>query len=95
MLHLFSLRIVQSFQTSSAFLWFGRGCSGDEREMGRLVAQRLTGDVEVEIIAEGQETHQFWAELGGQAEYASGKEFQASLLTSASRLASLEQKANV
>ena len=69
-------RSSDKFQTNSAFLWFGRGCSGDEREMGRLVAQRLTGEIEVEIIAEGQETHQFWAELGGQAEYASGKEFQ-------------------
>ncbi len=77
------------FQTSSAFLWFGRGCSGDEREMGRLVAHRLTGDIEVEIIAEGQETLQFWAELGGQAEYASGKEFQASSLTSNDHFASM------
>lgn len=68
--------VLLSKRTSSAFLWFGRGCSGDEREMGRLVAHRLTGDIEVEIIAEGQETPQFWAELGGQAEYASGKEFQ-------------------
>ena len=57
--------------------------------MGRLVAHRLTGDIEVEIIAEGQETPHFWAELGGQAEYASGKEFQASLITSTDFIAPL------
>ena len=58
------------------FLWFGKGCNGDEREMGRLVAKHITGSNEIEVFAEGQEPNEFWACLGGRTEYSSGKEFE-------------------
>jgi len=58
------------------FLWFGRGSSGDEREVGRLASRHITGAIEIDTIAEGQEPAEFWAALGGKAAYSSGKEFE-------------------
>lgn len=59
-----------------SFLWFGRGCSGDERELGRQVAKHITGDSETETVVEGQEPPEFWAAIGGKTEYSSGKQFE-------------------
>lgn len=67
--------VVKS-DTFEGFLWFGKGCNGDEREMGRLVAKHITGSNEIEVFAEGQEPNEFWACLGGRTEYSSGKEFE-------------------
>ena len=59
-----------------SYLWFGRGSSGDEREVGRIAARHITGAPEIDTVAEGQEPHEFWAGLGGKAAYSSGKEFE-------------------
>ena len=59
-----------------SFLWFGRGCSGDERELGRQVAKHITGNIETETVVEGQEPPEFWAAIGGKTEYSSGKQFE-------------------
>jgi len=67
---------VVNSQQFGAFLWFGRGCNGDEREMGRLVAFHITGRKEIDTIAEGQEPNELWMSLGGKGPYSSGKEFE-------------------
>ena len=59
-----------------SFLWFGRGCSGDERELGRQVAKHITGSSDTETVVEGQEPPEFWAAIGGKTEYSSGKQFE-------------------
>ena len=65
-------------QQFGSFLWFGRGCNGDEREMGRLVALHITGKREIDTVAEGQEPNEFWMALGGKnLNYSSGKAFEA------------------
>uniref|UniRef100_A0A4W4FRB9 Villin-1 n=1 Tax=Electrophorus electricus TaxID=8005 RepID=A0A4W4FRB9_ELEEL len=54
------------------YLWYGKGCSGDEREMGRSLAD-IISKREKNVIAEGQEPADFWVNLGGKSQYASGK----------------------
>ena len=72
----FNSVFVLHHKTFGDFLWFGRGCNGDERELGRLVAKHITKKAGIETVAEGQEPHEFWAALGGKTEYSSGKEFE-------------------
>ncbi|XP_008066526.1 villin-like protein [Carlito syrichta] len=50
------------------YLWFGKGCNGDQREMARAVATVVSGKNE-ETVLEGQEPPQFWEALGGRAPY--------------------------
>ena len=50
-----------------ATVWFGKGSTGDEREMAKLIAASKSDDPSV--IFEGQEKPGFWAELGGQEAY--------------------------
>uniref|UniRef100_A0A3B3BIV4 Villin-like n=1 Tax=Oryzias melastigma TaxID=30732 RepID=A0A3B3BIV4_ORYME len=54
------------------YLWYGKGCSGDERVMART-----TGDVlfrqDKQVVMEGQEPANFWVALGGKSAYASDK----------------------
>ncbi|XP_025048523.1 villin-1 [Alligator sinensis] len=57
------------------YLWYGKGCSGDEREMGKMVTDLIT-KTEKLVVAEGQEPPAFWAALGGKAPYASSKRLQ-------------------
>ncbi|XP_075055429.1 advillin [Mixophyes fleayi] len=57
------------------FLWYGKGSSGDEREMAKKLAAILC-DGSQETLAEGQETVQFWEILGGRAPYANDKRLQ-------------------
>ncbi|XP_035268680.1 advillin [Anguilla anguilla] len=57
------------------YLWYGKGCSGDERQMGKYVADVLTKQ-DKQVVMEGQEPAEFWVELGGKAPYASDKRFQ-------------------
>lgn len=57
------------------FLWYGKGCSGDEREMAKMVAD-IISKREKQVVAEGQESTDFWVALGGKAPYASGKRLQ-------------------
>ncbi|XP_067824462.1 advillin [Heptranchias perlo] len=65
--------VLKTEQTS--YLWCGKGCSGDEREMAKAVANNLSKR-EKQTILERQEPSDFWAALGGKAPYASDKRFQ-------------------
>ncbi|XP_009075951.1 PREDICTED: villin-1-like [Acanthisitta chloris] len=60
---------------SCCYLWYGKGCSGDEREMGKTVADIISKS-EKPVIAEGQEPPEFWLALGGKSQYASSKRLQ-------------------
>nr|XP_020662004.1 villin-like protein [Pogona vitticeps]XP_020662005.1 villin-like protein [Pogona vitticeps] len=57
------------------YLWCGKGCSGDEREMAKTVAD-IISKRDKQTILEGQEPAEFWAALGGKAPYSSDKRFQ-------------------
>nr|XP_033792020.1 advillin [Geotrypetes seraphini] len=57
------------------FLWYGKGSSGDEREMAKQLAGLLSSGAE-ETLAEGQEPAEFWEMLGGKAPYANDKRLQ-------------------
>uniref|UniRef100_A0A803VJ59 Villin 1 n=1 Tax=Ficedula albicollis TaxID=59894 RepID=A0A803VJ59_FICAL len=53
---------------SCCYLWYGKGCSGDEREMAKTVAD-IISKMEKPVIAEGQEPPEFWLALGGKSQY--------------------------
>ncbi|XP_062072129.1 villin-like protein isoform X2 [Lepus europaeus] len=57
---------------TACYLWFGKGCSGDQREMARTVATVISQKSE-EVTVEGQEPPHFWEALGGRAPYPSNK----------------------
>uniref|UniRef100_A0A8C2DTV0 Villin-1 n=1 Tax=Cyprinus carpio TaxID=7962 RepID=A0A8C2DTV0_CYPCA len=57
------------------YLWYGKGCSGDEREMAKTLAD-IISKREKHVIAEGQEPADFWVNLGGKSQYASSKRLQ-------------------
>nr|XP_046218688.1 villin-1-like [Oncorhynchus gorbuscha]XP_046218689.1 villin-1-like [Oncorhynchus gorbuscha]XP_046218690.1 villin-1-like [Oncorhynchus gorbuscha]XP_046218691.1 villin-1-like [Oncorhynchus gorbuscha] len=57
------------------YLWYGKGCCGDEREMGKSLADIISRR-EKHVIAEGQETANFWVNLGGKTQYANSKRLQ-------------------
>uniref|UniRef100_A0A8C1RBY6 Villin-like n=1 Tax=Cyprinus carpio TaxID=7962 RepID=A0A8C1RBY6_CYPCA len=59
----------------NVFLWYGKGCSGDEREMGKAVADLLS-EQDKQIVMEGQEPAAFWVALGGKAPYATDKRLE-------------------
>ncbi|KAK2870032.1 hypothetical protein Q8A67_024424 [Cirrhinus molitorella] len=59
----------------NVFLWYGKGCSGDEREMGKAIADLLS-EQDKQIVMEGQEPAAFWVALGGKAPYASDKRLE-------------------
>ncbi|XP_004676693.2 PREDICTED: villin-like protein [Condylura cristata] len=52
------------------YLWFGKGCSGDQREVARVVASTISRKNK-EMVLEGQEPPHFWEVLGGWAPYPS------------------------
>lgn len=52
-----------------------QGCSGDEREMAKTVAD-IISKMEKPVIAEGQEPPEFWLALGGKSQYANSKRYQ-------------------
>ncbi|XP_006512124.1 villin-like protein isoform X2 [Mus musculus] len=54
------------------YLWFGKGCHGDQREMARTVVSVFPGNNK-ETVLEGQEPLYFWEALGGRAPYPSNK----------------------
>ncbi|NWH56394.1 VILI protein, partial [Geococcyx californianus] len=60
---------------SCCYLWYGKGCSGDEREMGKMVAD-IISKTEKHVVAEGQEPSEFWVALGGKSQYANSKRLQ-------------------
>ncbi|XP_038646094.1 villin-1 [Scyliorhinus canicula] len=57
------------------FLWYGKGCSGDEREVAKRVADTISKR-DKQNVYEGQEPASFWASLGGKAPYADSKRLQ-------------------
>lgn len=58
---------------SGMFLWCGKGSSGDERDMAKQITSVIGKDSDCDIVAEGQESGEFWGLLGGKAPYASDK----------------------
>ncbi|KAM6307209.1 villin-1 isoform 2-T2 [Aegotheles albertisi] len=48
---------------------------GDEREMGKTVADIISKSEKI-VIAEGQEPAEFWVALGGKSQYANSKRLQ-------------------
>ncbi|KAM4534393.1 villin-1 isoform 1-T1 [Odontesthes bonariensis] len=69
----------------TCFLWYGKGCSGDERIMGRAVSDVLSRQ-DKQVVMEGQEPADFWVALGGKAPYASDKRLQREELPHSPRL---------
>ncbi|XP_041817129.1 villin-1 [Chelmon rostratus] len=57
------------------YLWYGKGCSGDEREMGKAVSDVLSRQ-DKQVVMEGQEPSEFWVALGGKGPYASDKRLE-------------------
>ncbi|XP_040335724.1 villin-like protein isoform X5 [Herpailurus yagouaroundi] len=57
---------------SVCYLWFGKGCSGDQREMARTAVTAVSGENK-ETVLEGQEPPGFWEALGGPAPYPGNK----------------------
>ncbi|KAK1171968.1 villin-1 [Acipenser oxyrinchus oxyrinchus] len=57
------------------YLWCGKGCSGDERERAKSVAD-IVSKQDKQTVLEGQEPADFWVALGGKAPYCSDKRFQ-------------------
>lgn len=57
------------------YLWYGKGCSGDEREVAKNVGNAISKRYK-ENVYEGQEPSDFWAQLGGKGPYASSKRLQ-------------------
>lgn len=54
-------------------LFFSKGSSGDERDMAKQITCVIGKDSDCDIVAEGQESGEFWSLLGGKAPYASDK----------------------
>ncbi|XP_053323586.1 villin-like protein [Spea bombifrons] len=67
------------------YLWCGKGCSGDEREMAKTVANIISKQ-DKQTVLEGQEPAEFWVALGGKAPYASDKRFQEAVVQYKPRL---------
>ncbi|XP_056289651.1 villin-1 isoform X2 [Pseudoliparis swirei] len=57
------------------YLWYGKGCSGDERVMGRAMSDVLSKQ-DKQVVMEGQEPAELWVALGGKAPYACDKRLQ-------------------
>ncbi|XP_075385726.1 villin-1 [Tenrec ecaudatus] len=71
--------------SSCCYLWCGKGCSGDEREMAKMVADTICR-TEKQVVVEGQEPATFWMALGGKAPYANTKRLQDETLAITPRL---------
>ncbi|XP_054992535.1 villin-like protein [Sorex araneus] len=56
----------------TCYLWFGKGCHGDQRMMARRVASTIS-EKKQEMVLEGQEPPHFWEVLGGCAPYPRNK----------------------
>ena len=63
---------------SEGFLWYGKGCSGDERELAKELAGRVAPRFaeDFEKVQEAKEPQRFWEFLGGRGDYASGHYFE-------------------
>ncbi|KAL1458347.1 hypothetical protein WDU94_008506, partial [Cyamophila willieti] len=54
------------------FIWCGKGSTGDERDVAKQIAKRISKD-DCSVVCEGQEKDDFWTAIGGKAEYASSE----------------------
>ncbi|KAJ8358523.1 hypothetical protein SKAU_G00150480 [Synaphobranchus kaupii] len=70
---------------NARYIWYGKGCSGDERAMAKELSATI-GKGSEEIVAEGMEPMDFWILLGGKAPYASDKRLQQEVLDHQPRL---------
>ncbi|XP_051958019.1 advillin isoform X1 [Xyrauchen texanus] len=61
---------------SGVYLWYGKGSSGDERAMAKVVSSFIGRGLSEEVMAEGQEPNEFWELLGGKGPYASDRRLQ-------------------
>lgn len=67
------------------YLWYGKGCSGDERVLARAMSDVLSRQ-DKQVVMEGQEPAAFWAALGGKVPYASDKRLQREVVHHSPRL---------
>ncbi|XP_013857634.1 villin-1 [Austrofundulus limnaeus] len=67
------------------YLWYGKGCSGDERMMATEVCDLLFRQFK-EVVMEGQEPADFWIALGGKAPYANDRRLEREELLHSPRL---------
>ncbi|XP_056439823.1 villin-1 isoform X1 [Gadus chalcogrammus] len=70
---------------ATSYLWYGKGCSGDERLMGRAMSDVLSKE-DKQVVMEDQEPAEFWVALGGKAPYARDKRLQKEVPLHAPRL---------
>ncbi|KAL1124642.1 hypothetical protein AAG570_001266, partial [Ranatra chinensis] len=59
----------------TSYIWCGKGSTGDEREMSKVLAQAFIGP-EYTVVYEGQEKDDFWQALGGKDKYSNFKRLQ-------------------
>ncbi|XP_069792340.1 villin-1-like [Narcine bancroftii] len=57
------------------FLWYGKGCSGDEREVAKNMANAISKK-DKQNVYEGREPADFWTYFGGKGPYANNKRLQ-------------------
>lgn len=57
---------------SSCYIWCGKGSTGDEREMAKSIALKISGP-EFVVVYEGQEKEDFWSTIGNKEPYANDK----------------------
>ena len=62
----------------TGILWYGKGCSGDERELAKDLAGQFSPRFkdDYEKVLENEEPQVFWEFLGGKADYASELYFE-------------------
>lgn len=57
------------------FCWFGKGSTGDEREIAKLICkEQFTKDPI--MVFESQEKDDFWNAIGGKSSYSNDKRLQ-------------------
>ncbi|XP_076316612.1 villin-1-like [Tachypleus tridentatus] len=60
--------------TQFAYVWAGKGSTGDEREMAKKIVSQ--SGREIVLVSEGQEKQEFWNALGGKEHYANNQQLQ-------------------
>nr|CAB3267611.1 villin-1-like [Phallusia mammillata] len=54
---------------SSVYLWFGKGCIGDQRSMAHMMADLMLTNKNLVVFEEGSESSRFFTALGGKKPY--------------------------
>lgn len=65
-----SMRAFALFTVDTAYVWFGRGAIEEVRRCAEYTAQHLQRERKLVAVEEGQETEEFWADIGGKEDYA-------------------------